>query len=222
VPPTDTPRPTPNLGKLAYVQGGDIWVKALPDGELQRLTSDGRNREPRWSPSSQWLAFRKGDHQVWLMSADGNGAHVLNEGAAVDAFAWAPVSDRLAYVANGEMRAINADGTDPATLVPQSLPDRDPGQVGHIAWSPDGAWTAYEWVEPPPDQPLTYEGLWKVSSDGRQRAELYASGAPEKGVALLAGWSLDGQYILFWHCCPSTARRLAGSGGWLLSGHVDE
>jgi Tol biopolymer transport system component len=196
VPPTDTP--TPSLGKLAYVQGGDIWVKALPDGEPQRLTTDGRNQEPRWSPSGQWLAFRKGDQQVWLMSADGNGAQALNEGAAVDAFAWAPADDRMAYVASGEMRAIDADGTDLVTLVPQSFADRDPGQVGHIGWNPEGAWIAYEWVEPPLDQPLTYEGLWKVSSDGRRRVELYASGAPEKGVAILAGWSLDGQYILFW------------------------
>jgi Tol biopolymer transport system component len=193
-----TPTPPPSLGKLAYVQGGDIWVKTLPDGDPQRLTTDGRNREPRWSPSGQWLAFRKGDHQVWLISADGNDARSLNEDATVGSFAWAPVSDRLAYVANGEMRAIDADGTDPATLVPPSLPDRDPGQVGHIVWAPDGSCIAYEWVEKPPDQPLTYEGLWKVSSDGRQRTELYASGAPEKGVALLAGWSLDGQHILFW------------------------
>ena len=208
--PTDTPMPTnapepiptptlvPGLGKLAYVQGGDIWVKTLPDGEPQRLTTDGLNCEPRWSPSGQWLAFRKGEHQVWLMSADGNDACSLNEDATVGPFAWAPVSDRLAYVANGEMRAIDADGTDLATLVPQSLPDRDPGQVGHIIWTPDGSCIAYEWVEKLPDQPLTYEGLWKVSSDGRQRTELYASGAPEKGVALLAGWSLDGQYIFFW------------------------
>jgi Tol biopolymer transport system component len=206
VPPTETPTPRPSLGKLAYVQGGDIWVKALrrgsgqalPDGESQRLTTDGHNQEPRWSPSGQWLAFRKGEHQVWLMSADGNDARSLNEGATVGSFAWALADDRLAYVANGEVRAINADGADPATLVPQSLPDRGPGQVGHIAWSPDGAWIAYEWVEKPPDQPLTYEGLWKVSSDGRRRVELYASGAPEKGVAILAGWSLDGNYILFW------------------------
>lgn len=29
------------LGKLAYVQGGDIWVKVLPEGEPLRLTIDG-------------------------------------------------------------------------------------------------------------------------------------------------------------------------------------
>jgi hypothetical protein len=39
------------LGKVAYVQGGDIWTKVLPDGEPQRLTNDGRSIAPKWSPS---------------------------------------------------------------------------------------------------------------------------------------------------------------------------
>jgi Tol biopolymer transport system component len=201
-----TPTPTPSLGKLAYVQGGDIWVKALrrgsgqalPEGDPQRLTTDGRNSQPRWSPSGEWLAFRK-DAQVWLVRADGNDLHPLWEGGPVSTFAWSPTEDRLACVAGSgilRLEAINADGTDPATLIP--LPICALGQLGRIAWSPDGAWIAYEWLEQRPAQYLTYQGLWKVSSDGGQRAELYASGAPEKGVALLAGWSLDGQHILFW------------------------
>jgi Tol biopolymer transport system component len=65
--------------------------------------------------------------------------------------------------------------------------------LGRIAWSPDGRWIAYEWREE-----ATYQGLWKVSADGEQRTELYASGMPEKGEAILTGWSLDGQHILFW------------------------
>jgi len=193
-----TPTPTPSLGKLAYVQGGDIWVKALPDGEPQRLTTDGRNSAPRWSPSGKWLAFRKGDYQVWLISADSNSAHFLNEGAAVDAFAWAPADDRLAYVAAAGLQVISADGAVPVTLVPPSLPGHGPGRMGRIAWSPDGDWIAWGWEEWQPGQPLTYQGLWRVSADGEQLAELYVSGAPEKGDAILAGWSLDGQHILFW------------------------
>ena len=51
--------PQLSLGRLGYVQGSDIWYRSLPDGRPQRLTSDGRNREPRWSPSGYWLAFRK-------------------------------------------------------------------------------------------------------------------------------------------------------------------
>jgi|GEM_PF-541085 len=205
--PTSTP--TPSLGKLAYVQGGDIWVKALPDSEPQRLTTDGRNSTPRWSPSGEWLAFRKGDYQVWLMSTDGNSARSLNEGAAVDAFAWAPADDRLAYVAAAGLQVVSADGAVPVTLVPPSLPGHGPGRMGRIAWSPDGAWIACGWQEWQPKQPLTYQGLWRVSSDGEQLAELYASGAPEKGETILAGWSLDGQHILFWQGDILSASMLA-------------
>jgi len=184
-----TPTPTPDLGKLAYIQGGDIWVKALPDGEPQRLTTDGRNREPRWSPSGDWLAFRKGDYQVWLMRGDGSAAHALNEGRTVGAFAWAPGEDRLAYVWGEEdLQAINADGTDQAVLVPQSLSER----IGRIAWSPDGAWIAYEWREQEPKQPVTSEGLWKASANGEKQIKLY------EGAVTLAGWTGDSRFLLFW------------------------
>lgn len=54
-----TPAPTARLGKLAFVKGGDIWVKDLPDGEAKRLTQDGRNGQPLWSPSGDRLAFQK-------------------------------------------------------------------------------------------------------------------------------------------------------------------
>jgi len=61
-----TPTPAPlSLGYLAYVQGGDIWIKTLPSGTPQRLTTDGHNNRPRWSPSGQWLAFRK-ERQVMV------------------------------------------------------------------------------------------------------------------------------------------------------------
>lgn len=184
-----TPTPAPNLGKLAYVQGGDIWVKSLPDGQPQRLTTDGRNSGPRWSPSGQWLAFRKGDYQVWVMRADGSDAHALNDGRTVGAFAWAPGEDRLAYTWGEEdLQAVNADGTGKAVLVLQN----PAYQFGHIAWSPDGAWIAYEWREQVPKQPVTAEGLWKAAANGEKRVKLY------EGAATVAGWTGDGRYILFW------------------------
>ncbi|MGH2606762.1 MAG: hypothetical protein ACRDG5_09245, partial [Anaerolineales bacterium] len=38
-PSRTTARPA-DLGWLAYVQGGDIWVGHLPDGDPRRLTTD--------------------------------------------------------------------------------------------------------------------------------------------------------------------------------------
>lgn len=208
-----TPTPTPSLGKLAYVQGGDIWVKTLLEGEPQRLTTDGRNSTPRWSPSGQWLAFREGEfEQVWVMQTDGTEAHSL-QAVPNGAFAWSPMADRLAYADGDRLKVVNADGTDPATLVagPSVTPPTPlkENTVGRIAWSADGAWIAYEWYEKEPKGPLAYQGLWRVLANGEQLAELYVSGAPEKGEAILAGWSLDGQHILFWQGDILSASMLA-------------
>lgn len=206
-PPTDpviptatltTTTPARNLGKVAYRKEGDIWVKVLPPGEPQRLTTDGQNHSPHWSPSGQWLAFRK-EQQVWIAQADGSAARPLDDGTVVGAFAWAPTTDRLAYATRrGELRITSTDSADPITLLPQTESEHGPGQVDRVAWSPDEEWIAYGWQQRQADGSLTYQGLWKISVDGKERVELYNSGAPDKGVALLAGWSPTGERVLFW------------------------
>lgn len=37
------------LGKVAYIAGGDVWMKGLKTSRQARLTRDGRNSHPRWS-----------------------------------------------------------------------------------------------------------------------------------------------------------------------------
>ncbi len=221
-----TPAPQ-SLGRLAFVQGSDIWVKTLPDDRPQRITTDGRNREPRWSPSGNWLAYRKDyqgavkqeiecqepgprsktcydmvltlQKQVWLVQADGTGATVLNNGLSVERLAWSPKEDRVALVtAAGELHGVDPAGLATRALVPATISDRGAGQVGRIAWSPDGRWIAYQWRIRTIDQGLVYQGLWKTSADGQDRVELYDSGAPNMGEAVLAGWTPDGKGVLFW------------------------
>ncbi len=203
--PSVIPTIVDDLGKLAYVQGGDIWVRHLPDGEPRQPTTDGSNQGPRWSPSGEWLAFWKAGSQVWLMRADGSEARPLVEGADVSIFAWAPTTDRLAYVTDdGGLQAVNADGAYPATLV-VSEPGRS--KVGHVAWSPDEIRIAYEWWEQ--SESLHYQGLWEVSADGGEPRELYDSGVPGKGEVILAGWSGDGRFLLFWQGPIPSASMLA-------------
>ncbi len=55
-----------SLGMLAYLKGGDWWVKELPGGQAQRLTTDERSARPTWSPSGQWLTYLK-DGELWVV-----------------------------------------------------------------------------------------------------------------------------------------------------------
>ncbi len=134
-------------GRVAFIRGGDLWVKELPDGPEQRLTQDGRNDLPLWSPSGEWLAFRKqlagtSLRQAWVIRRTGGDAHAVGDvdvavGVPGAALAWSPRVDRLAYVSLGGFFTVNADGTDLRSLVPQ--PDKGPGpSVIAAAWSPDG------------------------------------------------------------------------------------
>src|SRR5262245_29031716 len=59
-PTAEPPAQPPTLGTLAYVQEGDVWVRALPDGLVRRLTTSGDASAPRWSPSGEWLSYCAG------------------------------------------------------------------------------------------------------------------------------------------------------------------
>ena len=192
-PPT-TAQP-PDLGWLAYVQGGDTWVKHLPDGEPRRLTTDGRNLEPRWSPSGASLAYRKGEFQVWLYNLSASEARALNEGRTVAGFDWSPLSDQVAYASGSELYVESGDGTTRTTVLAQHLPGpgRGPeGQIGGVEWSPTGEWIAYEWSESFGEGPPSYQGIWVVSPDGGVRGEAFL------GDGTIAGWTSDGRYLLLW------------------------
>jgi len=190
--PEETPSVPLDLGWLAYIQGGDVWIRRLPEGEPERLTQDGLHLEPRWAPSGEWLAYREGESQVWVYDLNETHAHPLNGGRPVETFAWSPVMDQVAYVSKGELRVENAPGTATTTVVAKDLPGPDRGsggRVGRIGWSPSGDWIAYEWRQS--DPPLSQE-IWVISSDGGVR------GLAFEGPGRLAGWTADGRYVLFW------------------------
>ena len=58
-PPTPHSVPgDPSLGRIAFTREGDIWVKDLPDGQARRITQDGNNDTPLWSPSASTHGHR--------------------------------------------------------------------------------------------------------------------------------------------------------------------
>lgn len=216
--PTSVPT---TLGRVAYIKGGDLWFVVAPTGPHQRLTIDGYNREPRWSPSGEWLAYRKDrtvllerevpcrdplrqgqspcketvstfQEQVWTMRRTGEDSRVINLGLTVRGFAWSPQLDQLAYVSDqGHLQVL-----DPVSQVDNRLvAAASDARVGEIAWSADGTRLAYEWLA---DEDETagarpHSGIFVIDAAGGQTA-LVARGA--RASLTLAGWA--GDDVLFW------------------------
>ncbi|MGB6836385.1 MAG: hypothetical protein WBF66_01615 [Dehalococcoidia bacterium] len=180
--------------KLAYVSAGsvgwvagDIWV-LHSDGSRQRLTEDGRNVTPRWSPNGRWLLFLKdlgGPHEnveiyspeyaLWVAQPDTGEVRQLDAGP-VGSTVWSPVDSRIAYTKGspyGEEGGASLWLASPEDGSAERLlgPDFNPHD---LAWSPDGRRIAvaryvrpdYVNVTPPEPVDIRYSPdstLWVLS-----------------------------------------------------------
>ena len=97
------------LGRLAYVQDGDIWVRSLPDGQPERLTTEGLYCCPRWSPSGEWLLVgpvgSPSARSATVMRADGSERRF-----AQGCGAWSPVEDVLVCPSYDDVRLETPEG----------------------------------------------------------------------------------------------------------------
>src|SRR5581483_2514869 len=82
----------------------DIYVTKADGSEAPRqLTNDvARDRQPRFSPDGQWIAFYadlSGHYEIWLIKTDGSERRQLTfaEGDGVVDPAWSPKGDKLSY-----------------------------------------------------------------------------------------------------------------------------
>ncbi len=193
---------------MAFIQNGDVWVKQLPNGTPQRLTTDGHDFFPKWSASGKWLLYRKvvpprSDTQTWIVRSDGTGARQLDTN---DDTAWSPTDDVLAYIdGNGDLNLVNADGSSQRVLVQHAAngPGTDDDEtLAYPRWSPDGKTIAFSrWTR----QNTLYSGLWSVDVASRKRQSSTATRpSPARtqepsGPMIAAAWSKDSQNVYFWH-----------------------
>lgn len=210
-----SPTPVPRLGVVAYIQGGDIYTKVLPDGRPSRLTQDGENSWPLWSSSVKWIAFVKAS-ALWVMRADGGDARSLGPVTpGVGQIAWSPSADRLAYISDGNLMLVNANGMQEVAVGPVSSGEGKQAQA--LAWSPDGAWLAFEAVVGTGGKAPRKQGLWRVKADGSHEQTVYLSPHPAQAQSHLAGWSPDGKSILFWQGILSASFAADGQGLMIVS-----
>lgn len=175
------------LGKVAYVQGGDLWVKALPDGPPRRLTTDVDVSYPTWSASGRWLSFKSKD-TLWAVSATKAEARPFKVGESWIS-AWFPAQDILAYSSgeDGLVRALNPENGHNWVILKQAV------TVTGWSLSPDGRWITYVTRVLTPENAVT-DTLWRVRIGGGRARQL----ARTEGMSFPVGWSRDGKHILFW------------------------
>jgi Tol biopolymer transport system component len=114
---------------VGYADGGgrDIYrIRADDSGERERLTEDGSNSDPAYSPDGGQIVFsswRDHDAEIYAMAADGDGEHNLTEfpDGQDEEPAFSPDGRRIAFssdrdddpsdeMTQREVYAMNADG----------------------------------------------------------------------------------------------------------------
>jgi len=192
-------------GRLAAIPiGNDVWIYDLTRDTLTRLTFEGRNNFPRWSPNSKRIAYsseRNGVQGIFWRLADGSGPEErLFTGAGLPRpSAFTPDGRSLIYTANDTKTAqdiwvLPLEGDEarkPHAFLQTPFAETTP----HL--SPDGRWLAYlsnesgryeVYVRPFPGP----GGKWQISTEGGS------------GVA----WSPKGNEI-FYRTGPQSEKRMA-------------
>ena len=168
----------------------DIVVVRVSDGAQAKLTRAPLEgvMTPRWSPDGTRLTFRstiEGVTHIGVIAVEA--AALLDLGPGDDSTlqpTWSPDSESIAaafeVVSGGTLKPggiviHRADGTGR-----QELSLTDVNVYSPLAWSPDGAWLAYNMVG---DQGQGWGGIALVRADGSSRREL-----PETSGAQWVAW----------------------------------
>jgi hypothetical protein len=145
----------------------DVWTAGIDGTGAVNLTGlagiGGVSCQPAWSPDARKIAFQHADptssltpceagFHVWVMSADGTGAHPVMADDARYSWnpTWSPNGLRLAFRSDVGSVAIDDDGTDQVML---------PNVADYADWSPDGAEIISVTFEEGSDGSKT--GLWR-------------------------------------------------------------
>jgi Tol biopolymer transport system component len=174
-------------GRLAFTLNG-VWVARADGTERRHIVPPFADyityTDPTWAPNGQHIAYVRVDNghetsELWIVRADGADLHGLSIVHQADMPAWSPQGKWIAYVGDGGLSEVLADGTGKRLLL-----RRD---VASPTWSPDGGRIAFE------QQAGGQVSTW-ILSTGTGKLRLLER---HRGAAGPLAWSPDGRLIAF-------------------------
>jgi len=189
------PRLSPDGRRLAVTiqeTKPDIWVYDIPRQTLTRLTFEGLNQQPQWTPDGKsvtWRSEREGvpGNLFWKL-ADGTGAveRLTTSEFRQNPSSWSPDGQFLAF------HQRPSAGSSPTARdiwilplagegTPQSILQTQFNELAPV-FSPDGRWLAYVSDESGRNEiyvrpfPKVEEGKWQISTDGGVELRWAANG----------------------------------------------
>lgn len=178
----------PDGSRIVY-STGNLNVSE-PDGSRPlRISEEGEyGSSPRWSPDGQWIAYTgyvsaTFSYALRLASPDGSTHRTLSPGK-VQGTAWSPDSSHLSYVRGGGNGAAGSLFVFDVNSGVESAIAHGLSPYSWTAWSPDGAWIAFQ---------ASDGDVHVVHPDGSN--EVTVSGGV--GAISEASWSPDAARILF-------------------------
>jgi Tol biopolymer transport system component len=163
-----------------------------PGGERRTSIIDtGGDAVPQWSHDRTQIADTRivgDDHEIWVLKADGTGAHKVVSGVTYVRASWSADDTKLAYVkeVGGVPQIFTvALGSGAIRQVTHAV-----GVKGDPVWSPDGKSLAY-WVRIDDVRQIYLLDLADPVEPGRQLTR----GADGPGVD--PAWSPDGKLIVY-------------------------
>ena len=122
----------------------DVWVHDIERGGMTRLTFEGSNGTPAWTPDGTQVVFGSdrggGSPNLYLKSADGSGQarRLMTSPQLQVAGGFSPDGQELAFLQGGDIWVLPLEGDhEPRPLLETRFGEKFP------AFSPDGRWLAY-------------------------------------------------------------------------------
>ena len=201
---------SPRGDRIAYIKGalaGDVYSVGADGRERRRLTTDGSDETPVWSPDGRRLAWvtTGGNPDLVVARVDGTGTRYVAQTAAGEFHPFWISKRLLGFTrSRGLRRPLELLVADLRTNRVRRLARGIEGSV----LSPDHRVVAYVGIVGRPGNTFSRRDIYVVRVDGTGRRRLTRDGESQ-----LPRWSPDGRLILYTNGIDQSLLRVVRSDG---------